>query len=123
MTTEELMQPRYKVIADYPGNHQRIGHIYTVIGDEESIKNWCSNKDYYPHLFKKLEWWEEREEKDLPKYVKGRVSFMVAKLNRIDFEDSSEWIFYLDDAHIPYSCHHWFPATREEYEQYQQSKK
>lgn len=120
MSNEDLLKPRYKVIADYPGNLQPIGHIYEIIfNDEEALKNWCDNKDYYPHLFKKLEWWEEREEKDMPEYVKGGNE--ITKLNRVDFESSSEWIFYLDDSHIPYSCHAWFPATKEEYEN-QQSK-
>ena len=64
MTVEELLMPRYKVIADYPGmdDSYEIGEVlkpaYTGIVDA------------YPHLFRKLNWWEERKVEDMPEYVK-----------------------------------------------------
>ncbi len=80
MTPEELLTPRFKHIASYP-----ISKMYFDIGQiliwnyaEQSYQ--CSGKDSrismakdtiesFPHLFKKLEWWEERKEDELPKYV------------------------------------------------------
>jgi len=75
MSKEELLQPRFKVLADYPRNE----HYENVeVGD--IIEAWHPNKilqdnrtDFYgkyPHLFRKLEWWEERDVEHMPKYLK-----------------------------------------------------
>ena len=66
MNTEDLMKPRYKVIADYPGNIWMVGTIM----DLDMSKQLVSFYDKYPHLFRKLEWWEERKIEDMPEYVK-----------------------------------------------------
>jgi hypothetical protein len=64
MTPEDLLKPRYKVVADYPDSIFKIGGI--LIQGEKDLTEAAK----YPHLFKKLEWWEEREEKDMPEYLK-----------------------------------------------------
>ena len=81
LSVEDLMQPRYKVIKMWPdmgpGGYFE-GQIITLSGS--------SNRQYYavingndvydaffdtfPHLFKKLEWWEERKAEEMPKYVR-----------------------------------------------------
>jgi hypothetical protein len=82
---QELLKPRYKVIADFPKcmyisgellprdsnwNFELFAEHYV---DEAYLKK-------YPHLFRKLEWWEEREEKDMPEYVKDESGkILVAK--------------------------------------------
>lgn len=69
MTTEELLKPRIKVIAPWPGmedDDYEVGQIYT--GTEEDLN--ISMIEMFPHLFKRLEWWEERDKKDMPDYVK-----------------------------------------------------
>lgn len=70
MTPEQLLKPRYKVIGDYPNSPYKIGHVI--------LSTHCSPLDHYgdylekhPHLFKKLEWWEERNVEDMPIYLKG----------------------------------------------------
>jgi hypothetical protein len=81
MTVEELLIPRFKVIADYPtmdrnGNYM-VGDILTDNGKTAVLKQngdavfVCEWKKY-PHLFKKLEWWEERNIEDMPKYILGQ---------------------------------------------------
>jgi hypothetical protein len=110
MTKEELLQPRYKVIADWPGSPLRIGCI--LQDDVESCfiiypdgsKDLTSsyvwrNKANYPHLFKKLEWWEERDEKDFPKYIKSKTT---GKVLRAVFGRAYKWDNIL-------------PATEEEF--------
>ena len=73
---DALLAPRYKVIADYPFCSCNIGDIIPCY---ESAVFWgiecndTSGKVYmsdYPHLFKKLEWWEERKIEEMPEYVK-----------------------------------------------------
>lgn len=68
----ELLKPRYKVIADWPGMKFDVGEIlfesYTKGLTNDYIKNgWC---DKYPHLFKPLQWWEDRKPEEMPKYLK-----------------------------------------------------
>jgi hypothetical protein len=78
---EQLLKPRYRVIADYPGNSRAIGEIYChVAGDVFGVKDiplfmYQHDLEKYPHLFKKLKWWEERKVSEFPGYVKvdGRV--------------------------------------------------
>lgn len=70
MTPTELMKPRYKVIADWPDNSKhKIGNIINA-GNVEWPENYCEWLDNFPHLFKKLEWWEERNENELPAWIK-----------------------------------------------------
>jgi hypothetical protein len=116
MTPEELLKPRYKVIADYPGNVQTVGHIYKIIGNEESIQYWCSEKDKYPHIFKKMEWWEERNKKDLPEYLKSKDE----KIGRVDKWKSNNDTtpYYAVVGRFAWDCRYFTPATKEEYEQY-----
>lgn len=63
---EELLKPRYKVIADYPGSDFEVGGIIEMIAFNVDVF-----KDF-PHLFKRLEWWQERtiEEMESVKYAK-----------------------------------------------------
>lgn len=98
MTTKELLKPRWKVIADFPCNvGQDVGEIiseceyksepdcyFVKIDLDGKIFGICP--DDYPHLFKKLKWWEERDIKDLPDYIKKIDTEVVYKVlwNRYD---------------------------------------
>jgi hypothetical protein len=64
---QELLKPRYKVIEDYPFSDCKLGEIFTEGKLEAAFFN---NLSKYPHLFRKLEWWEERDEKDMPEYLR-----------------------------------------------------
>lgn len=79
---EQLMRPRYKVIADYPGSDYSIGEVLVLDdGGGESDEFYFCDEDgkhieweafykHYPHIFKPLEWWEERAPEEIPGYVK-----------------------------------------------------
>lgn len=79
MTTEELLKPRFEVIAEYPYSEYPIGLI--LIQELTNCFRYKSeNKRYtmvlkdiekYPHLFRKLNWWEKRTEEEMPKKVKS----------------------------------------------------
>ncbi len=66
MNAKELMQPRFKVISDYPDpkDHPyfKIGEVINTITDEDVFYF-----EKYPNLFKKLNWFEERKKEDMPK--------------------------------------------------------
>lgn len=127
MTTEELLNPRYKVIAPYPNSKYRMGEIINYTDQSGSVTSdtFCQFYDKYPHLFKKPEWWEERDEKDLPEYI--WIEGKVIKVKKWIIGQKSVWLnvqypepsFTMGSKFYPTVS----PATLEEYEQYLQSKK
>ena len=55
MTTEELLTPRYIIIADYPNNFfGKVGDIITPSSFECEADFYDWELDKYPHLFKEL---------------------------------------------------------------------
>lgn len=130
MTTEELLKPRYKVIADYPGSQYSAGDILTVIGTELYTKGSIEFFEQYPHLFKSLQWWEDRKPEDMPEYVKivERPWFVDKKLNIGDIAKiHKHFTNSLGDCN-PYGCqvfgndfmsyYKCVPATETEYNEY-----
>jgi hypothetical protein len=82
LSKDELLKVRYKVIADYPKSIHKVGDV--LYCDENGPR-----MSQYPHLFKTLEWWEERAEDDMPEYVKypndaRRFAGKVFKVNMFD---------------------------------------
>lgn len=71
MKANELLNPRFEVIADYPSNQQAVGTILECPNfDNDFTKKYWEEDNYkYPHLFKKLNWWESRKKEDMPKKV------------------------------------------------------
>lgn len=147
MTNEELLIPRVVVVALYPHSPFKIGDIlqpipdasnpwYGRIGDTWGVADIIIESEVLalPHLFKPLQWWECRDVKDLPEYVKWNDAyngtsrtevFKVDKwlCNSVDFElfkiHSTKYnnlIFAYDyDGNI-------YPATEAEYLEYLKSK-
>lgn len=85
MSVRELLKPRYEVIADYPESGFSVGDI--LKWDENGI-GWKAEgcDDFYefgihkyPHLFRRLEWWEHRKDEDLPKYIRFIKDYMDYK--------------------------------------------
>lgn len=129
LTKDELLKPRYKVIADYPGNIIPVRSIFwddieSVIIVTPSGSNSIQSsypyrdKDKYPHLFQLLPWWRDREINDYPEYVVDtNLAFHKAK-----WKIHPHGLFmYLDDEadngwHVidKIMCFY-MPATPEEY--------
>jgi len=74
MTAEELMKPRFEIVADFPDNH--FGKVGTILdrnwskypNDDETQEPIWKLSDF-PHLFRKLNWWEYRTLEQMPKKV------------------------------------------------------
>lgn len=132
MSTEELLFPRYKVIAIWPGMHLEPFALHQVVTlqphkeeDTEGFiyipykhkpKNfmWESFFTLFPHLFKKLEWWEGRKPDEMPEYVKYNDGiYKVEKPLTI----ISGYI-YTEGEVIEAPLKQTLPATLAEYEQY-----
>jgi hypothetical protein len=119
MSIEELMKPRYKVVADYPNAFAIVGSVwhederahYVMHHEELDVEK-------YPHLFKKLQWWEERDIEDLPQYIKWTNS------EGHFVRHTPEWKYIKEDLYMmldgkDYAKVHKddLPATIEEYNQ------
>lgn len=131
-TVEELLAPRYKVIADSLDTQFEVGDIihgerqllvFNTLTKESNSKP-ISN---YPHLFKKLEWHEERTIMDLPDYIKwkasGDIEFTIFKVNNWYSSPNSFDIAGCDVDGGRLFIKDCQPATESEYNQYIASKK
>lgn len=128
MKAEDLLKPRYKVIADWPGVAGKVkpGQILSL--DDEFIPDlyWCGGEDFtedklkdYPHLFKKLFWWEERAVEDLPKYLKWQNNGKVRKVKEYHiWADGYTVQVEFDGGRRRYLKKEWSPCTEEEYNTY-----
>lgn len=124
--TIDLMAPRVEVIAPYPSSHLHFnvgdiltynGHSY-VMGHHVSIAK--ETVESYPHLFKKLQWWERREVSEMPEYVKYIDGSKVFKIVEIHLPYMS---VTLDDEPFPRSLVNFLPATIDEYNSFIQNTK
>lgn len=128
----ELLKPRYEVIADYPDSRNELGQIICDV-----TKYMEAFYDKYPHLFRKLQWWEHRDVSEMPEYLRNEVHERntgdVEIIKAIRYEE-----YYVCDASIPhwsfYVYPEWnknegfpliyfIPATIEEYNQYTNQSK
>jgi len=80
MTSKELMQPRFEVIETYPKSKFKKGDILERIPNatndwynaDKSLINadiLLEEIEQYPHLFRKMNWWEKRTADQMPKKV------------------------------------------------------
>jgi hypothetical protein len=143
----ELLKPRYKVIADYPKCPFEIGQVLiqdmSTVGEvfalwsevgERFISNWI-DKDVickYPHLFQKLEWWQERKIDEMPEYIEtGGAVRKFKQLHKdwgiqlydypgeIEYEDG----VHNDNAYEIFSIEDCLPATLSQYTTFIKNKK
>lgn len=139
MTTEELLYPRYKVIERWPdmgvsGYHA--GQIVTLM--QKDGGQWCKKErdlttyeaffEGYPHLFQRLEWWQERKPDDMPQYVKCLL--FDFKFKKGEIIKVAKWLesfgptlrFYPDCTDkITLHPHVYEPATEADYNAYLQT--
>lgn len=113
----ELLAPRYKVIADYPGSPFKINE---VIPPELILGN---GLDRFPVIFKKLEWWQERDVSQMPRYLKdkdGKIG-MFEQTYDGNLRGSVMVTFENGDATVR-NINDFAPATETEYLNYIKSK-
>jgi hypothetical protein len=99
MTNEELMTPRFRVIADYPNSLFKIGEILT--GNQRLFCDKNSERySDFPNIFQPLEWWEERSLEDLPKYLRFKDNVRTGYLK---INDEEEPFVHKVKVHFRYS--------------------
>lgn len=95
MKAKDLLRPRFEVINLYPQSDYSIGEIIIlneennegqpyIVGLDCKAKLYSAYFEQYPHLFKKLDWWEYRTEKEMPKKVKHLLEGDVYEINKWD---------------------------------------
>lgn len=128
MSTEDLLLPRYKLLADYPLNIIEIGAVF-----DKCTEFQCVFFDKYPHLFRKIFWWEERKIEDMPAFVK-RIKFReLISWHNIEIEEVikvEQWVneneigkcFFTDMGgeirQLNFDTDCFLPATLTEYNEY-----
>lgn len=101
MTKEQLLQPRYLIINDFPFN------VYFKKGETITLTQLNPEKGYYdtfnstyfletslfqfPHLFRRIDWNIDRKAEDMPLYLKFMTKDKVEDIRRV-----SKWL-YEDD--------------------------
>ncbi len=140
---QDLMKPRYKVIADYPHSVDEIGHIITIEGERyftlsnasKSTQVYPVDKrrttseyyNRYPHLFELLPWYVERSVEDLQsvKYLKlvynNRIQYLhkVERFNGENLHGQPLYEYYNKVNHLSTACvSELEPATESEYTQF-----
>lgn len=142
MDSKELMKPRFLVIADAPRLSYNIGRILTAIPENKDLYDCADapssekifNPEKYPHLFRELEWWENREVDEMPDYVKqtdmvdsfnNSVPDVFIKVRKHFSCNSGDWrnddifIFAPEDLTISsYSYNQFEPSSESEYNTY-----
>jgi hypothetical protein len=132
MTPQELLRPRYRLYATYPGCPFKLGSVliqkdlgatnnpYYEVG-MFGLPNQPSlyNPENYPSNFCKLEWWQERSINDWPEYLRPiqgdvyRVEIQVDPFPRIVLLD-------VEDESISIGFVYLTPATLEQYISYKE---
>lgn len=127
MNPQDLMKPRYKVIADYPGNKMKVGGIIELmpygsfVGDafhsKDGSKIWFDKYEIddfknYPAVIRLLSWWEERKAEDMPEYIRLN-QIQVVKVGKHHSQRHDE--FYASDTKYNYAYGICKPATESEY--------
>ena len=131
MTKEQLLKPRWKVIADFPDSDYKVGSIedrdwckYVNSEDETDGIVWKISD--FPHLFKELKWWEHREPSEMPSYVKmckdiPTSEIKVGQVLKVIFwkidegDDKIHFAFEGDVKNIGCYPDYYTPSTEEEY--------
>ena len=125
---KNLTQPRYLVIADYPNSPFNVGNILTQHTQFNKDAYFVNGNLYtdrhpedYPHIFRLLHWWEFRDEKDMPEYVKIVDKSEIVKIHSIvkdigfNFFDGNNWRYKVFSTNT-------VPATLNEYNEYIKNK-
>jgi len=129
ITVEQLFKPRFEAIADYPNSLFKVGLVINTGYDRIFCDSNSEKYSDFPHLFKKLEWYEKRNIADMPKYLKEtdlsncRISY-IEVLNWILTEIQIECecdkyngtiIFYSNNEHRSNKILNFEPISEDEY--------
>lgn len=138
LTVEQLLQPRYRVIADYPFSPYKVGDIIEPYEGQFPVLNIpghdllgrikttqyglpITEAEKYPNLLQRCHWSEGRTKEEFPEYLRYDDTSVADKVLSVKCNDAGfvveietegePGLFYRPDIYDR-------PATREEYEAY-----
>lgn len=132
-TVEELLKPRYKVIADYPKSVYEVGTIINA-GTTSEDCIYCDREGprmrHYPHLFQPLPWWSDRKVEDMPEYVRclcyggedERIGGVAIVEQGNILHENAIWLLKDDKICFMWPLKYLKPIEKEEYELFKQQK-
>lgn len=126
MSVEQLLKPRVKMIAPVPEYGMEVGTVITPdeYGYFEVRPGYKMNLvaiKQFPHIYKPLHWWEEREESEMPEYLKSPNGTNLCKVLQ-HFQQANRdnaWCFFPElngNHYVNYK--YIIPATLAEYTDY-----
>jgi len=126
MNAQELMKPRFEVIADYPNCPFKVKDLiynkFKYIFGTDNTNQVLTLKDIekYPHLFKKLNWWDKRNIEDMPTYIKSESQVVKPKWEMEEWRGKKYWRAYDLEAakynmSLSFKLDYFEPATEQEY--------
>lgn len=126
MKKHNLLFPRFKVLIDYPDSRYQVGQVITLNNQDASGRHYYEYADYdglckvfeiefanYPKVFKRLKWYEERDIKEMPQYIRF-ASGLIEKVPMWDISDKGRFYFEMR-GHSAIIDDYAFPASEEEY--------
>jgi hypothetical protein len=144
MKIEELLSARYEVIADYPQSMYEVGYVIHESMNLEGKKFFTTEVHKYPHIFKKLDWFKDRKESEMPEYLKFVWGDKIDEIRKVKswlYGDESESWKPIKERKLPHvingftyesdfdkevfprvSLNGWLPATKEEYNEFIKQK-
>lgn len=116
LSKEELLRPRYKVIANYPGTRYKIGMILKY---DDGMQNFDTPNKFslYPAIFEQIHWWQYRIKEDMPsflKYPSGNI-YKVTEWVITDDGDDTYFHYENDEKGIGRHPATSYPVTEEEF--------
>lgn len=129
MTVEELMKPRYEVIAQYPLCSWNNGRILELINGKYNCavapsSDTVRNPDNYPAVFRKMGWYEQIKTEDIPLFVKVKIptlegTYKVDKWENTGIDKPRLWFVAVKgNTGGRVFIQQTLPATEQEYKDY-----
>lgn len=120
LTIEQLLQPRYRVIATYPKSIFKVGEI--ISGENIFCDPAGPKYADYSHLFEPVYWSKNRTAEEFPEYVVVKGREQIYKVHKTSLHEGFVCeIVCTDEKNTFVYCflgHLERPATKEEYEAY-----
>jgi len=130
MTEQEkikrLTEPRFKLIADYPGNTREVGSISVEVATASYFRKYKAN-------FMELKWYIDRSKEEMPDYLKLTFDGSIVKPEEYGALDSAHLAHYSTGeiekrgkwkgTKVLYHLSVTVPATEQEYLDYVAAQK
>lgn len=136
MKAHELLIPRFKVILDYPNSSFVIGDIIELDAKDSNGMQCVFTSDMkcwgeetllrHPSIFRRMDWYEERQIRQMPKYVemdfpnpkRKKIGTVFTVERWINVGESLPLFLVGFDGSVAIFANEVIPITDEQYDEY-----